>query len=60
MVTSGSFCRRQIACHTGRDSGRPTRARQAASEERGGEIGKEVGHVMKHTLAASTRLLRSV
>lgn len=33
MVTSGSFRRRQIACHNGRNSGRPTRARQAASEE---------------------------
>lgn len=36
MVTSGSFRRRQIACHNGRNSGRPTRARQAASEEGGG------------------------
>lgn len=35
MVTSRSFRRRLIACHNGRNSGRPTRARQAASEEGG-------------------------
>lgn len=58
MVTSGSFRRRQIACHNGRNSGRPTRARQAASEE--GEVGERVDHVMKRTHAASTRRLSSV
>jgi len=59
MVTSGSFRRRQIACHNGRNSGRPTRARQAASEE-GGRRRERVDHVMKRTHAASTRRLSSV
>lgn len=58
MVTSGSFRRRQIACHNGRNSGRPTRARQAASEE--GRRRERVDHVMKRTHAASTRRLSSV
>lgn len=35
VTTSGSFRRRLIACHNGRNNGRPTRARQAAREEGG-------------------------